>query len=168
MWVSSKIRLLFSWHCFPFYCLCIVLGTFTTAPVALSALQIEVEERDALGPRSLQLKCEAANSECQQEANVTRPLLLHEITGQALCSLAVSHSCSTKGDRGVAISHLRSHSSDFALLCCKLNWLDGSCCGTENKVRLAFGTVTFSVCQQLVQPVLNPRRAIQGNALCGL
>jgi len=38
---------------------------------------------DAPSARSLQLKCEAANSERQQEENVATPLLLHEITGQA-------------------------------------------------------------------------------------
>lgn len=98
-----------------------------------------------------------------------RPLLLPEIAGHGLCSLVVSHSCSTKEERGVAILlPLCSHSSDFALLRCKFDWLDGSHCGTENRVRLAFHTVTFSVCHQLVQPVLNWRRAIWGNALCGL
>lgn len=66
--------------------------------MALGALQGEDEETDALSPGNLQLKGEAASSECQWEENVARPPLLHEITGQALCSLAVSHSCSTKGE----------------------------------------------------------------------
>lgn len=43
-----------------------------------------------------------------------------------------------------------------------------SYCDTKNRVRLAFGTVPFSDCQQVVQLLLYQRRPLWGKALCGL